>query len=137
MVAMARAGQFPAMVGRISPVTGTPRIATLLQAGWALVLLWTGSFEAIVLYSGVGLAIASLFTVAAVYVMRVRQPNLPRPFQVPGYPWTPAVYLVASGALIAAMFAEETAVALFSLLSILSGLPVYFLMQLRPKMRRT
>ena len=83
--AMARAGQFPSIAGRLSPRTGTPVVATLLQAGWALVLLWTGSFNQIILYTGVGLSLASLFSVGAVYVLRIQKPDLPRPFLVPGY----------------------------------------------------
>jgi basic amino acid/polyamine antiporter, APA family len=123
--AMARAGQFPAIAGRLSPRTGTPLVATALQAGWGLVILWTGSFEAIILYAGVGLSIASLLSVGAVYVLRIRQPDLPRPFRVPGYPWVPAVYLVATIALIVAVFSEEPRIATYSVLSILTGLPVY------------
>jgi APA family basic amino acid/polyamine antiporter len=57
--AMARAGQFPEVVGRLS-VRGAPAIATALQVAWSLVLLWTASFEPILLYSGVGLAIFSM-----------------------------------------------------------------------------
>jgi basic amino acid/polyamine antiporter, APA family len=129
--AMARAGQFPAIAGRLSSRTGTPVVATILQAGWGLVLLWTGSFESIVLYAGVGLSIASLLSVGAVYVLRVRQPDLARPFRVPGYPWVPAIYLIATAALIVAVFSEEPLIAGYSVLSILSGLPVYAIMALR------
>ena len=129
--AMARAGQFPRIAGRLSTRTGTPVVATMLQAGWALVLLWSGSFDQIVLYAGVGLSLASLLSVGAVYVLRVRQPHLPRPFLVPGYPWVPAVYLVATAALIIAVFAEEPRIAAYSVLSILSGLPVYAIMARR------
>ena len=83
--AMARAGQFPEVAGRLS-ARGTPAIATALQVAWSLVLLWTASFERILLYSGVGLAIFSMLTVSAVYVLRRRRPDLPRPFRTPGYP---------------------------------------------------
>jgi basic amino acid/polyamine antiporter, APA family len=127
--AMARAGQFPRFFGRVSPRTGTPLLATMLQAGWAVVLLWSGSFGQIVLYAGVGLSLASLLSVGAVYVLRVRQPDLPRPFLVPGYPWVPAIYLVATAALIVAVFAEEPRISLYSILTIFSGLPVYALMK--------
>ena len=73
--AMARAGQFPEVAGRLS-ARGAPAIATALQVAWSLVLLWTASFERILLYSGVGLAIFSMLTVSAVYVLRRRQPDL-------------------------------------------------------------
>ena len=125
--AMARAGQFPAVAGRLSPRWGTPAIATCLQVAWALVLLWTATFERILIYSGVGLAIFSMLTVSSVYVLRWRQPDLPRPFLTPGYPFVPAVFLVVSGCLVAAVFNERPIVSSLSVLSILAGVPVYFL----------
>ena len=126
--AMARAGQFPAFVGRLDPRSGTPRIATALQGGWALVLLWSGRFDAIVLYAGVGLSLNAVLAVAAVYVLRVRRPELPRPFRVPGYPWVPAVFLIATTALTIAVIIEEPWISAYSVLSIISGLPVFALM---------
>ncbi len=130
--AMARAGHFPAIFGRLSPATGTPLVATGLQAGWGVVLLWSGTFDQIVLYAGLGLSMASMLSVAAVYVLRVRQPDLPRPFRVPGYPWVPAFYLAINAALTAAVFAREFRVAACSIFSILTGLPVYYLLT-RPR----
>lgn len=121
--AMANAGQFPAVAGRVSS-TGVPVVATVLQAAWALVLLWTASFEAILLYAGVGLAIFSMLTVAAVFVLRVRRPDLRRPFRVPGYPLPPAVYLLGTGLLTAAVAWERPVVAAVSLATIAAGVPV-------------
>jgi APA family basic amino acid/polyamine antiporter len=123
--AMARAGQFPEVAGRLS-ARGTPAVATAWQVGWSLVLLWTASFERILLYSGVGLAIFSMLTVAAVYVLRRRRPDLPRPFRTPGYPLVPAVYLAGTGLLTAAVFYERPVVSTISLLSIATGVPVYY-----------
>jgi len=125
--AMARAGQFPAIAGQLSSRWGTPAIATCLQVAWALVLLWTASFEPILLYSAVGLAIFTMLTVSAVYVLRWRRPDLPRPFLTPGYPYVPAVFLVATGLLVAAVIHERPIVSSFSVLSILAGVPVYYL----------
>jgi APA family basic amino acid/polyamine antiporter len=124
--AMAVAGQFPAAAGRLS-AAGVPVVATVVQAAWALVLLWTASFEAILLYAGVGLAVFSMLTVASVFVLRVRRPDLPRPFRVPGYPVVPAVYLLGTGILTAAVAWERPAVATVSLATILAGLPAAWL----------
>ena len=62
--AMARDGVIPAMAGRASRRAGTPTAATLLLAGSGILLIWSGSFEAILLYSGIGLALTSLLSVA-------------------------------------------------------------------------
>jgi basic amino acid/polyamine antiporter, APA family len=124
--AMARAGQFPEVAGCLSS-RGAPAVATALQVAWSLLLLWSASFERILLYSGVGLAIFSMLTVGSVYVLRWRLPELPRPFRTPGYPLVPAVYLVGTGLLTAAVFYERPVVSSISLLSIAAGVPVYYL----------
>jgi len=129
-VAMARAGQFPPIAGRLS-ARGTPAVATGLQVGWALVLLWTASFEQILKYAGVGLAMFSMLSVGSVYVLRHRRPDLPRPFRTPGYPATPAVFLAGEGLVVTAVFRDDPKVVAYSLLSILVGVPIYYLGRLR------
>jgi len=125
MYAMARDGHFPAVAARLTRRHRTPAVATGLLAGMALVLLWTGSFEAIVVYAGVGLALSSMLSVAAVYVLRARRPDLPRPFRVPGYPAVPAVYLCGTAAVVVAAFVREPGVSALSAASLLVALPAY------------
>ena len=125
-VAMAHAGQFPSIAGRVTK-RGAPVVATALQVGWALVLLWTASFERLVVYAGVGLAIFSMLTITCVYVLRIRRPDFPRPFRTPGYPVTPAIYLLGTALLIGAVIKERREVALYSIGSIILGVPVYYL----------
>jgi APA family basic amino acid/polyamine antiporter len=124
--AMARAGQFPAIAGRLTERSQTPGIATALQVTWALVLLWTGHFESIVIYAGVGLALFSMLSVASIFFLRRKQPDLPRPFRTPGYPFVPAAFLVVTTALTIAAFLERPWVSLYALLSILAGVPIYY-----------
>jgi APA family basic amino acid/polyamine antiporter len=123
---MAISGQFPAIAGKLSARWGTPAIATALQAGWSLILLWALPFERLLMYSSVGLAIFSMLTVSAVYVLRWKRPDLNRPFVTPGYPYVPAIFLVVNGLLVAAVFKERPGVSLGSLGSILLGVPVYY-----------
>jgi APA family basic amino acid/polyamine antiporter len=130
--AMARSGHFPAIAGRLTRRSRTPAVATALQVAWALLLLWTGSFESIVIYTGVGLALFSMLAVSSIYVLRRRRPDLPRPFRTPGYPIVPAIFLAVTALLSLAAFVERPWVSLAALLSILAGLPVYYL-GLRPR----
>jgi APA family basic amino acid/polyamine antiporter len=127
--AMARAGHFPAIAGRLWFRTGTPAIATIAQVGWSLLLLWTGSFENIVVYASVGLALFSMLAVSAVYVLRSKRANEPRPFSTPGYPLTPALFIIPTFALTIRVCIERPLVSLYSVLSILSGVPVYYAMR--------
>jgi APA family basic amino acid/polyamine antiporter len=98
----------------------------VLQVLWALVLLWTGSFESIVLYASVGLAIFSMLTISAVYVLRRRHPDWPRPFRTPGYPVVPALFLAATAALTVAAFVQRPRESSLALGSILLGVPFFY-----------
>jgi APA family basic amino acid/polyamine antiporter len=131
--AMARAGQCPAWAGRLSPRFGTPVAATVLQVIWALVLLWTASFEKLLVYSGLGLAVFSMLTVSAVFVLRRRRPDLARPFRTPGYPLVPLFYLVATGILVVAVLRERPVEGWAAVVTVLVGIPVYRLWNLRTR----
>ena len=91
--AMSRAGRLPAFFGTLTHREEAPAAAILSVAGASLAILWSGRFEQIIFAAGVGLALSSLLTISAVFVLRKARPDLPRPFRVPGYPVVPAVYL--------------------------------------------
>jgi basic amino acid/polyamine antiporter, APA family len=124
--AMAEAGQFPALASRLTRRAGTPAVATALQVGVALILLWTGTQESIIVYAGVGLSIFSMLAMSSIYVLRWRRPDLPRPFRTPGYPLTPAVYLVLTSLLTLATFLDRPKISFLALSSILVGIPFYY-----------
>jgi APA family basic amino acid/polyamine antiporter len=125
--AMAQAGQFPAIAGRLTVRHQTPAIATMLQVAWALVLLWSGSFESIVVFASVGLALFSMLTISSVYVLRWRHPEWRRPFRTPGYPVTPAIFLLATGCLTAVVFSQRPRESSLALASILLGVPFFYI----------
>jgi amino acid transporter len=127
--AMARTGQFPSIAAQLTQRGGTPAVATCLQAGVALILLWTGSFENLIIFAGVGLSLFSMLAVSSIYILRSRRPLLHWPFLAPGYPATPAVFLVVTGALFIATAREHPRVFLYAILSILAGVSVYVIWQ--------
>ena len=126
LYAMAQAGQFPAIAARLRPRVGTPAVATLFQVVMTLILLWTGSFESIVVYASVGLSIFSMLAMSSIFILRWKRPDLPRPFRTPGYPVTPAVYLILTSMLTTAAFWQRPVVSAAALGSILLGIPVYY-----------
>jgi APA family basic amino acid/polyamine antiporter len=134
--AMAEVGQFPAIAARLTKGAGTPAVATALQVAVALVLLWTGTQESIIVYAGVGLSIFSMLAMSSIFVLRWRRPDLARPFRTPGYPVTPAVYLLLTSLLTAATFHDRPKVSSYALLSILAGVPFYYVWQLAGGGRR-
>ncbi len=127
LYAMAREGQFPSVAARLTKRARTPAIATAIQSTWSIFLLWVAPFETILEYASVGLAIFSMLTISSVYVLRYRRPDLPRPFRAPGYPVTPAIYLIVTAMLTAAAFAMKPIPSLCALACVLIGVPVYWL----------
>jgi APA family basic amino acid/polyamine antiporter len=75
---------------------GAPSVAIALQTIIVVVLLITATFAAVVNYIQFSLALCSFFTVLGVIVLRVREPNLPRPVRMWGYPFTPLLFLAVN-----------------------------------------
>lgn len=64
---------------------------------------------------------------ACVFVPRRTRPDADRPFRVPGYPWTPLLFIVAATALVANTIATQPRRAAVGIAVVLLGLPVYFI----------
>jgi basic amino acid/polyamine antiporter, APA family len=124
--AMAEAGQFPAIASRLLGRAQTPAIATALQVAVALALLWTNSFESIIVYASVGLSLFSMLGMSSIFVLRWKRPDLPRPFRTPGYPFTPAFFLAVTAVLTSAAFYREWKASSLALASILAGIPFFY-----------
>lgn len=124
--AMAQDGTFASFFKALSPVTGVPVRAILLQSTWASVLILTGTFEQLVIYSGLILAAFSALTVGAVVVLRMRRPDLARPFHTPLYPLIPAVFIGGALIVIGYSLIQRPLESLLGIGTILSGIPFYF-----------
>ncbi len=74
-----------------------PTTAIIFQSAVTLVFIITASFESILVFAGFTLGVNTFFTVLAVFVLRHRQPDLPRPYRVPLYPLPPLIYLAVTG----------------------------------------
>ena len=74
-----------------------PTVAICVQSALTLLFVWTASFESILVFAGFTLGVSTFLTVAGVFVLRWRQPDLERPFRVTGYPLPPLIYLSVTG----------------------------------------
>lgn len=76
--------------------SGSPRRAVLLQGALALLFVLTNSFEGVLTYASFTLNLFMVLAVVGVFVLRRREPALPRPYQAWGYPWTPLFFAAFS-----------------------------------------
>jgi basic amino acid/polyamine antiporter, APA family len=125
--AMAKDGRLPAFLGRSRAKGGAPTAAILVQTAWASVLIVSGTFEQLIIYTGIILGVFSALAVGSVIILRRRQPMLPRPYRVPGYPLTPCAYLAGAVCLVLYAAIERPMEAVLGLMTVLAGVPLYFL----------
>jgi APA family basic amino acid/polyamine antiporter len=76
--------------------SGIPRVALALQLAIVNVIIFTATFDSIMVAIGLVLTLCSFMTVLGVIVLRRRRPDLPRPYKTWGYPVTPVIFLVVS-----------------------------------------
>lgn len=126
--AMARDGLAPSIFGRLGRRSHAPIIAIFTQAVIASVMALTGAFGKLLLYVGSGLMLISALTVAAVYLIRRKSPSDPKiHFSVPGYPFTPAIFILLVIFSWIQTLREQPRPAIYALLTILSGVAVYYI----------
>jgi APA family basic amino acid/polyamine antiporter len=74
----------------------TPSVAILSQSAWATLLVLTGSADSLTTYTGFAVVLFAGLGVTALFVLRRREPDAPRPYRALGYPLAPAVFTGAS-----------------------------------------
>jgi APA family basic amino acid/polyamine antiporter len=122
---MARDGVFFGAFARVHPTFGTPAVAIVALCIWAAILALSGTFEQLLAYVIFVGWIFYALGAAAVIVLRRKRPDAPRPYRVPGYPWTPLLFVAAAVALVINTIVAQPRVAAIGLLVVFSGAPAY------------
>ncbi len=124
--AMAKDGLFFKKMATVHPRFKTPSVAIVTQAVWSSVLALSGTIEQLFIYIIFSAVIFWIITVAGVFILRKKQPDLPRPYKTWGYPVTPIIFIIACmGILINTLF-ESPLESLVGLGITAIGIPVYF-----------
>jgi len=130
LFAMSRDGLMPRWTTSVNR-GGTPTAALFLGTAVAVGLVLSGSFETLIAMASFLFVAVYISGFAALFVLRVREPQLPRPFKMWGYPWTNSAVLVASAAFLVATIVADLKDALFTLVLIALTYPVYSLVIVR------
>lgn len=104
---------------------GLPINAVIVQSMLALIFVLTSTFEQVLIFAGFTLALNSLVTVAGLFVLRLRQPELARPFKVPLFPIVPLIYLGLTGWTLFYVSRSNPLEAGVGLALIISGIIIY------------
>ena len=105
---------------------GTPRPALILSTVLVALLIASGTFEILI-------AISAFFYVAnyfagfsALFILRKKEPDLPRPFKAWGYPWTTLIFLIGSLVFLIGDIIGDPLNAFFALLYVIISIPAFF-----------
>ena len=126
--AMARDGLAPAVFGRLGIHRGVPSISILAQAFVAVILVLTGRFETLLIYIGSALSLIAALTVASLWFIGGNRDNRDGAiFLTPGYPVTPAIFLLLEMTAFSLGLWERPKPTGAALLTILAGIIIYLL----------
>jgi APA family basic amino acid/polyamine antiporter len=124
--AMAEDRLFFRKLAEIHPRFRTPALAIVAGGIWAAILSCIGTFQQLLTYAIFAAWIFYALAAASIFVYRRKMPNVARPYRVPGYPFTPAIFVLAATALVVNTILSRPRGAAEGLGIVLLGLPVYF-----------
>jgi basic amino acid/polyamine antiporter, APA family len=123
--AMAKDKLFFKQLVNVHPRFHTPAVAIIASGVWSAVLAWTGTFTQLLTYVVFAAWIFYGLAGASLFVFRRRMPAASLPYRVPGYPWTPLLFVLASAALVINTIVSDWKDSAFGVAIILLGLPAY------------
>lgn len=123
--AQARDGLFFARFGTVHPRFLTPSSAIVWSGAWTAILVVSGSYENLFTYSILAAWIFYTMSVAAVFVLRRKLPDAPRPYVMWGYPWTLWAFVAVSVWFMVNEFATQPGPSLMAFAIVASGVAAY------------
>ena len=126
--AMSRDGLFFRSISRVNK-GGTPTLGLLLSAliGVAFAVF---SFDRVIAMLAFFFVTNYLLSFISMYLLRLRDPDMPRPYRAWGYPWTTALALLGSTGFLIAAVREDRTNSIFTLVALACSYPVYRVLKL-------
>ena len=126
--AMADDGLFFRTVAKVHPRYHTPYVAILLAAALGVAFVLLRTFEQLADTFVLSIWPFYAFGVGALYILRRKRPDLPRPYKVPGYPVLPAVFIAGVIYLVVNALITDPIWTTVTFGIVLLGIPVYYAM---------
>ena len=125
--AMADDGVFFRSVAKVHPRYNTPYVAILVAMALGVAFVLTRTFEQLSDTFVLSIWPFYAFGVGALYILRRRRPDLPRPYKVPGYPVLPAVFIAGVIYLVVNALITDPVWTTVTFAIVLAGVPVYYM----------
>jgi APA family basic amino acid/polyamine antiporter len=131
--AMARDGIFFSALGKLNK-NDVPQNALFVQAAWASVLCLSGAYSDLLNYVMFAVMLFYFLTILAIFILRKKMPDAPRPYKAFLYPYLPALYLILI-TIISIIWLVKIDYTKYGFLIVLSGVPIYYLFQMRKSVK--
>jgi basic amino acid/polyamine antiporter, APA family len=124
--AMAQDGVITPWLASRHPQTGVPARAIVFQTLWASILVLSGTFEQLIIYSGMVLAFFMGLTLSTIFPLRLIRPQPNHTYRSPWYPVLPTVLISGAMLVVAIGVLQRPVEALYGAATVVGGLPLYF-----------
>jgi APA family basic amino acid/polyamine antiporter len=124
--AMAKDGLFFRKVGEINK-NGVPGFAIVIQGIWAILLCMSGTYGNLLDYVIFAVLIFFTLTILAIFILRVKRPDIPRPYKAFGYPVIPSIYILTTVTIMVILLIYKPDYTFPGLGIVLMGIPVFYL----------
>jgi len=124
-LAMAQDGVFFKHMAVIHPKWRTPAFSLIGQGVWAAALTLSGRYDQLYTYVIYGMVLSYTLTVIALFWLRWKRPDIPRPYRCTGYPWLPAIYVIIGAAWTLNTIITRPIQAFWGTAIVLIGIPGY------------
>jgi len=123
--AMAKDGLFFKKAGTLNK-NHVPANSLTMQCIWACLLCFSGTYNDLLNYIMFAVMIFYVLTISGLFVLRIKRPEMERPYKAFGYPVLPAIYVILAALVAINMLIYQSKFSLYGLIIILLGIPVYF-----------
>jgi APA family basic amino acid/polyamine antiporter len=123
---MARDGMISPWLARLHPRTAAPARAIVFQSLWASLLILSGTFEQLLVYSGLVLSLFLALTLSTIFRLRRTSVVDPHQYRAPLYPFLPAALVIGAFTLVIYSLIQRPAESLYGAATVLSGIPLYY-----------
>lgn len=124
--AMARDGMISPWLAQLHPRTAVPARAIVFQSLWASLLILSGTFEQLLVYSGLVLSLFMALTLSTIFRLRRTGGVTPHQYRAPLYPFLPAALVIGAFTLVIYSLVQRPTESLYGAATVLGGIPFYY-----------
>jgi APA family basic amino acid/polyamine antiporter len=122
---MAKDGLFFKQAGILN-AQGVPAKSLWYQGIWASLLCFSGTYSNLLNYVMFAVIIFYILTIVGIFILRIKEPHIERPYKVPFYPVLPTLYIILTTVFIILLLMSSSEYAIGSLIIVCAGIPVFY-----------